>query len=266
MQHKLLYYIIFLLVVFSSCRKEAANRKRVKANTLQIDTLDFKYLSAKGKAVYSKGGKSTKVTMDIRLIKDSAVWCSLRMMGVEGLRVLAKEDSIFMINRLAKEYYPMSYKDLEVYSGIPLNYDILQGLIIGEIPSSYTLNNKALMGDDYFILRNYKGDFKVRAYIGRTIPKLQKIFMEKKKATNDYGLEIVYKNFKPLSEDEPQLFPFLCTVQVGEEKAEVIEKPMLKLNFDYSRVRLEEDPIKLSFSISSKYKTVDAKTLSTRFK
>ena len=67
--------------------------------------LEFKERPASG-----TGGKSVRLSGQVRLSADSVLWLSAGMFGLEAFRVWLKQDSIWMVNRLesAAEVYALS--------------------------------------------------------------------------------------------------------------------------------------------------------------
>ncbi|MEH0157142.1 DUF4292 domain-containing protein [Limibacter armeniacum] len=242
-----------------------ANRKRVKADNFAVDNLDYHYLSSKAKVNVHMKGQQQKVTADIRVVKDSALWISVRTMGIEGLRVLADRDSLRAISRLSKEYYQLSYADLYLLTETDIDYALLQAMLIGELPEDYNMKNKGLIDDEFFILRRFRGDYKIRAYISRTLLKLEKLFVEKKKGKD--GVKVLYSDFKEITDKDPiQVFPFKTKIEIGEVDDLNISLKKMDADIDFIRVEIEKDPMRLPFKITDKYEVITAQDLRDKLK
>ncbi len=80
-----------------------------------------------------KNGKQPDFNAFIRLYKDSVLWISINatFLSIEAFRILITKDSIIIVNKLNKkvEYHSFSY--VQDIAQIPLNFSILQDLLIG---------------------------------------------------------------------------------------------------------------------------------------
>ncbi|PWJ44240.1 DUF4292 domain-containing protein [Sediminitomix flava] len=242
-----------LLLGFSSCREQKKVVTKTKAKEFTVEKLDFKYLSAKAKASYQANDQNTKVTADFRIHKDEAIWVSLRSTGIEGLRLYITPKRIKAINRLEKVYYDYNYSALKREFDLDLNFEIIQSILLGELPATLKVKNKAFIEDDNFVLRNNKGDYKIRAYVDRTILKLSKLFLESKgRKTND--LLVNFSEFKDVSDGEGQFLPHEVKITSGESEWEEMIFTNMLIELDFSKIHLSKSSIKMPFSIPSKYK------------
>ncbi len=96
--------------------------------------IDYNTFSAKIKLQYEgPKGKQPDVNVFLRMKKDSVIWVSINatFLNFEAFRVLITPDSIFIVDKLDKEYsvHPLQY--LEELAHIPLNFKMLQNIIIG---------------------------------------------------------------------------------------------------------------------------------------
>ena len=78
--------------------------KTYDRESLKIQQLDFNYLNIKSKIELREQHKSTNVTAIVRIKKDSLIWFNLSgALGVQGMRGVVTQDSVYIINRVAKE-------------------------------------------------------------------------------------------------------------------------------------------------------------------
>ncbi len=103
-----------------------------KVNANRID--DYTTFSAKIKATYeAQDGDKNDVKAYIRMHKDSLIWISLTgsFLDIEGARILITPDSVKVMNKL-KDYYQLrSIAFLQDMTDIPLDFQGLQDMIIG---------------------------------------------------------------------------------------------------------------------------------------
>ncbi len=96
--------------------------------------IDFKTFNAKIKVEYEDNkGKQPDVTAIVRIIKDSAIWMSLSatFLNIEVYRVLITKDSVFLVNKQAKEVQFRSLDYLQEITQIPFDFKTLQDLLVG---------------------------------------------------------------------------------------------------------------------------------------
>jgi len=141
------YSILFMIMCFffTSCKSKKGlfgkKKERGKANhfsfyndsistPIQYDYLSFKIQSKFDGESINSPVKSVKA--NIKIYKDSVIWASVTaLLGIEAARVLVKNDSIFLLNRLNSTYTygPISsfVKQLPSETSIGLMVQILLG-------------------------------------------------------------------------------------------------------------------------------------------
>ncbi len=102
-------------------------------DTLENGRIDYTTFSAKIDVDYVGGdGKKESVNANLRMYKDSLIWVSITgLFGIEGMRAHITTDSIKMLNKLDKVYTARSVAYLQEVTGLPLNLQSVQDLIIG---------------------------------------------------------------------------------------------------------------------------------------
>lgn len=142
------YLIILLMVavVVSSC---STSRKAIREplkeqgteylfKNLKDNELNYHCFSAHFDANFIQNKKSTPISGQIRIQRDSIIWISVSpMMGIEMVRLLVTNDSIKYINRIDNTYFigPFSYFNHLINS--TLDFDMLQSFLTGNDFSRY---------------------------------------------------------------------------------------------------------------------------------
>lgn len=101
---------------------------------LKSHYIDFKTFNAKIKVEYEDSkGKQPDITAVVRIVKDSAIWMSLSatFLNIEVYRVLITKDSVFLLNKQAKEVQLRSMDYLQDITAIPFDFQTLQNLLVG---------------------------------------------------------------------------------------------------------------------------------------
>lgn len=100
---------------------------------LNANRIDYKTFSAKIGVDYVGGdGKKYDVNVFVRLYKDSLAWFSVNgALGIEGMRVLVTKDSVFILNKLDKEFQARSMEYIQEIVSLPFDLPSIQDLIVG---------------------------------------------------------------------------------------------------------------------------------------
>jgi hypothetical protein len=103
-------------------------------NSIKKNRIDFNTFSAKIKVQYEDyKGKQPDFNAFVRLYKDSVLWISINatLLSIEVFRILITKDSIIILNKLDKQVEYHNFKYVEDIAHIPLDFSILQDIIIG---------------------------------------------------------------------------------------------------------------------------------------
>lgn len=113
---------------------ETASTSAALLRQLDGSALEYKTLALKGRADFAYEGGGQKFNYRIHLYKDSLIWFSASLFGIEGVRALVTPDSVFMVNRLERRYGAWSLAWLEDQTGMKLSVSDAQQLLLGEAP------------------------------------------------------------------------------------------------------------------------------------
>jgi hypothetical protein len=141
--NKLLIGIVCLLLTQIACKakKQAvAPPPVVKKDTTAITAYDllkstikpWTYFSSKINADYTDGNKNISVSITLRMYKDSLVWVSAGMFGIEGFRALINKDSVVILNKLEKNYAIIKTKEFSGITSTPLTVEQIQNIVIAK--------------------------------------------------------------------------------------------------------------------------------------
>ncbi len=147
--------IIFLcaglwLIPISSCKtvksgKESeVSHKTAEFLLRQLNDRSFKHVSfsAGFSASFNTGGRNRSFNGQVRFHKDSVIWVSITpALGIEVFRMLLTPDSVFILNRLERNYVRGGFRELNALVGTNLDFDILQSLIIASDIETYVTEN-----------------------------------------------------------------------------------------------------------------------------
>ncbi len=239
----LLFSLIFL---FTSCKKDLFQFNYSEKKRLKIEELEFEYLQAKSKLKYDDGIQNFSANATIRIRQDSLIWISISSTGVEAIRSIIQKDSIFVIDRLKKEYRQFSFDSLQRTYNIPIDYDMVQAALIGNLIKSRKNNDKVLKDEDFFILKQNSDKLNIDNFVNSKTMKIEKVKITD--APSKSSMEIKYENFQLYNDI---LFPFRNSVFLtyNRNNSELISH----LNINFSRVAINEKKIKFPFNVPNRY-------------
>jgi len=110
MNNKFFYPFIFLLI-FSACSltKPNTGNKHDKEIRKVFDYLEkahfvFKTIDAKARLFIKNEEISQNISIDLKIIHDSLIWVSAKMMGFEIVRIFINQENITIIDKLNSSY------------------------------------------------------------------------------------------------------------------------------------------------------------------
>jgi hypothetical protein len=107
--------------------------------------VDFDFRQADGKKISANGS--------IRMYKDSLIWISAGMFGIEGYRILINNDSVIILNKLEKKYSIYKTSEFKGLSDIALTVSQIQNIIIANPIYALKLYQIALQNDAQISIR-----------------------------------------------------------------------------------------------------------------
>jgi hypothetical protein len=216
---------------------------------LKIDEVQFDYLTIRSKIKFEEAGNSKNATALIRMKKDSIIWFNLSgTLGMQGLRGILTADSILMVNRVEKEYYAMSYKDLSKDFNFAIDYDLIQAMILGEMPKGEQDGESITKEGERYIIHQSFGDKYVDNYINADTRKVTEVNVTEVGTEN--SLKLLYGDFQDV---DTNLFPnssyvsLIHTNEFGELETNV--------TLDHNKVSFSDKALNFPFSVPKKYVT-----------
>lgn len=261
---KLLFLLIIACVLSAASCKKARKIKQpiLIENPIQTENkpteavklpkvpqkLAFKYLSSDTKIEFTDGTNDAKFRVGMRIRKDSLIWLSMRAnVGVEGLRVLISKDSIQIIDYQEKTYRSLSFKDLSQEYGFELNYNLVQAILIGEMPIEKFDTQKVFQDSTHFIIRQEENFISLDNFLNKENLQLEKLYAQDTQRGSQ--MELLYSNFIQLGEG---LFPENNKVKLNYYNKQGNFK--ISLDIDHKKTKISENPLEFPFRVPTKYK------------
>lgn len=240
--------LICLASLFYSCKRELrGTASSAKKSKLEIKEFDFEYLKGKAKVNYLENNERQNVRANIRIKKDSVIWIQFAGVGgIEGGRVLITKDSLTMIDRINKEFHSFDYEELAYRYKFDIDYNLIESMIIGNLPFSYEKKDKVSRQSDFFLIKQKSDIHSVENYVSRSTQRLEKVSIEQAATRNT--LNLLYKDFNMVNE-VPFPFSSSATLKYNDKNKTLFTE----INLDFSKAEIPDKPLKFPFNIPQKY-------------
>lgn len=223
-----------------------ADIAEARANVADID---FRFLTAKAKISFkSQQQDIDNASVNIRVRQDSLIWLSVSKLGIEAVRALISRDSITIIDKIHREYSVYNFPTLSRQFNFTMNFDLLQALIVGNLPLPKRPAQKSKTEPDYLLLRQIEGNVLVENYIGEQNRKLKKLVVTEQPTKNTLRLD--YDDFTSLNNG---LFPYTSVVTVDYKSKTDGQFYQTLLRIKHNKVELVNENPGFPFSIPASY-------------
>lgn len=166
---------------------------------LEQQRLDAEWMTAKVRLKFSDNGSTTRATADIRMRKDSIIWMSVKKFGIEGARVLITTDSVYLINRLERQYLVNDFSFIESEFNLPASFETLQDFVLGNVFFMTQENIKSDINDDaYHLTASDATPFTNEYWLDATDFNLEKMYFNDLRYQRKLTVE--QSNYQPVGE------------------------------------------------------------------
>ncbi|GAB3313632.1 DUF4292 domain-containing protein [Hymenobacter humi] len=100
--------------------------------SVRATNTSFTFLSAKGKAQITMKGNKQGANLALRMRRDSIIWVSASLAGIEGVRAVLTPDSVRVLNRIEHTYFTGGYDYLSKLLNVPVSFEQMQALLLGD--------------------------------------------------------------------------------------------------------------------------------------
>jgi hypothetical protein len=237
------------LFLFFSCSKKTTSVTTVPAPVkpvLKVENIDFEYFHGKARMVLRDANKEREVKANIRVRKDSVIWMTFSVIGVQGGKALINKDSITIVSNVDKEYYVFEYAELSKRYNFNINYDVIQSAMLGNLLVNTKDEDEILQESSMFMLKQKAGTVDITNYINAASMKVEKIDMKEKNSNN--SLVINYSNFQPVGD---KLFPYNGTINLFYKTLSGVLNTTII--FEYNKAEVGDKELKFPFNIPKRY-------------
>jgi hypothetical protein len=218
--------------------------------TVQATNTTFLFLNAKGKAVIDMKGNKQNANLALRMRRDSIIWLSASLVGVEGVRVCLTRDSVRVLNRLEREYFSGGYDFLSNMLNVPVTFDDMQALLLGDYLPAPTGTTPTVAADNAGSqrVRYPQAGLVVERLLQGGTGRVQQLKVTDEETKRN--LTVDYSDFKPLEEQANLPFAHAMNVQAQQPAG------VAKASINYNKVNAGRERLAFPFAVPKGYKRV----------
>lgn len=244
-------WILLLGVSFlaMSCSKKIAAPTFSSAEAkpiLNVEEIDFEYMHGKARMVLREANKEREVKANIRIRKDSVIWMTFSVIGVQGGKALINHDSITIVSNVDKEYFSFDYAELSKRYNFEISYNVIQSAMLGNLIMPRKEEDQVVQESSFFLLKQQANTISVDNYVNAASMKLEKVELKESNSSN--SLIINYSNFQPLG---GKLLPYNGTINLFYKALSGLLNTTVI--FEYNKAEVGDKELKFPFNIPKRY-------------
>lgn len=239
-------FALVAMVVFQACSRKTVPSLPPPPKTVDIEQIDFGYLHGKARLVFKDDKKEKEVKAAIRVRKDSVIWMTFSVIGVQGGKALINKDSITIVSTVDKEYYVFDYQELSKRFNFKIDYSIIEAAMLGNpININNGVNEIGQEGDRDVVIQK-EGTVTMKSLVNPVIRKIE--YVELVEASTNNKLKVEYSNFQPLGDKN---FPYNGIVSIFYKTAAGIISNTITI--EYNKAEVGDKELKFPFKIPQRY-------------
>lgn len=260
------FITLFLLLISCKTSKKVPSTTGTPQTTTKLtiasvlqkiatNSIDFERMNGDAGIDYKGKPMNIAVSSSVKWRRDSVIWLNVKKMGFNVARVQLTRDSAFVINYIQNNYVAKNISYVEKNFGVPLDFSILQDILLGN-PVFLTDKNKLTLekpteGD--LILRGSDPRWKATYWVDAVSFSVKEMLFEE--PATKRSLKISYKNYAivRVPNREEKNFSYLRTIDMESTQT---GKVSVELELDAENLEFNV-PKNMRFEIPSNYPRVD---------
>lgn len=238
--------LLFSLGFWSCSKKVTPVNSATAPASVDVQEINFGYLHGKARMVYKDDKKEREVKAHIRVRKDSVIWMTFTVVGVQGGKALINKDSITIVSTVDREYYVFDYAEISKRFHFEVNYQVVEAAILGNLIQKKGETDIITNSGDYDIVAQAQGDVRIRNSVNRSTKKIEKVELIEPSSGNT--LNISYSDFQPLGD---RSFPYNNTINVMYKTINGVVNNTI--NVEFNKAEVGDKELKFPFNIPRKY-------------
>ena len=241
-----LFFFFSVLVLAQSCSRKTVPALPDAVKLIDIEEINFGYLHGKARMVFKDEKKERDLKANIRIRKDSVIWMTFSVIGVQGGKALINKDSITIVSTVDKEYYVFDYTELSKRFNFKIDYGVIEAAMLGNLLKPKQASDEIGAEHGFNKLTQTEGSVTIQNLISPVTKKIEHVNLTES-ATNN-TLKIDYSNFQPLGDKS---FPYNGLVSIFYKTTSGVFNNTI--TFEYTKVELGDKELKFPFNIPKRY-------------
>lgn len=236
-------------IVMMACSKKTFTPTAGPATpkpSLNIEEIDFDYFQGKARMMLRDANKEREVKANIRMRKDSVIWMTFSVIGVQGGKALINKDSITVVSNIDKEYFVFEYAELSKRYNFNITYDVIQAGMLGNLIMDRKEEDSIKQESSVYILKQQSGTVGVTNFVNAASMKIEKVEMKESNSSN--ALTFNYSNFQPVGD---KIFPYNGTINLFYKTLSGLLNTTII--FEYNKAEVGDKQLKFPFNIPKRY-------------
>lgn len=238
--------MLLCLLVTGCSKKVITPVSTTPKSVLNIEEIDFDYFQGKARMILRDANKEREVRANIRMRKDSVIWMTFSVIGVQGGKALINRDSITIVSTVDKEYYVFPYSELSSRFQFEINYEVVQAAMLGNPIIPRSARDDVQQESSMYLLKQNKSDVHVVNYVNAASMKIEKVEMKEEGSMN--SLIINYSNFQPVGN---KVFPYNGTINLFYKTVSGLLNTTII--FEYNKAEVGDRELRFPFNIPKRY-------------
>lgn len=241
------FFFIVLCVLATACSKKVTTPLSTTPKTvLNIEEIDFDYFQGKARMILRDANKEREVKANIRMRKDSVIWMTFSVIGVQGGKALINKDSITIVSTVDKEYFVFPYSELSNRFQFDISYQVVQAAMLGNPIIPRSDRDDVAQESSMYLLKQNQSDVSVVNYVNAASMKIEKVEMKEEDSMN--SLTINYSNFQPVGN---KIFPYNGTINLFYKTLSGLLNTTII--FEYNKAEVGDKELRFPFNIPKRY-------------
>ncbi len=235
-----------MLLLLGACSKKIVPTLPPPAASIEIQEIDFEYLHGKARLNFRDNTKEREVKANIRIRKDSVIWMTFSVIGVQGGKALINKDSITIVSTVDKEYYVFDYPELSRRFNFKIDFHVIQSAMLGNLIMAKGASDEINVEEKYNRLNQKQGSIAMKSLINKESKKLELVELSETSTGNMIRLD--YSDFQPVGD---KLFPFKGVIELlYKTQKGVVNNTIV---FEYSKAEVGDKELRFPFNIPKRY-------------
>ncbi len=240
------WLVICLATLLMSCSRKAVPTLPLPPKSIDIQEIDFEYFHGKARLNFKDNTREREVKANIRIRKDSVIWMTFSVIGVQGGKALINKDSITIVSSVNKEYYVFSYEELSRKFNFKIDFYVIQAAMLGNLIIPKHSIDHIQEEEKFNRLLQSQGTVGIKNLINKDTKKLEMVELNESGTGNQLKLD--YSDFQPVGD---KLFPYKGVIDVLYKAANGLVNNTIV--FEYSKAEVGDRELRFPFNIPKRY-------------